>query len=116
MGYSNGDGGVHRNEEIWLPELAGRDGVIDGQHFEDCHVMGPSVIVVQGDFRLLESEIEGEPEAFLWEIPADRERVFGAILVKDCTFEDCTFTNVGIAGPPEIIDRVRESLEEHAVT
>jgi hypothetical protein len=116
MGFLNGNGKVHRNEEIWLPELAGRGGIVDGHRFEDCHVMGPAVIVVQGDFSLVENEIEGEPDAFLWDISPGRERVFGAILVKDCTFEGCDFTNVGIAGPPEVIVRIRESLEEHAVT
>ncbi len=117
MGYLNGNGEEQpRNDVIRLSELAGDDGIIDGHHFEDRHIKGPAVIVVQGDFSLLENEIKGDPDAFLWEISPERERVLGAILVKDCTFEGCTFTNVGIAGPPEVIERIRASLEEHAVT
>jgi hypothetical protein len=116
MGYSNGNGKERSGEVVRLSELAGDEGVIEDRHFEGLHIIGPAVIVVQGDFSLVENEIEGDPDAFLWTIEPHRERVIGAILVKDSTFEGCVFTNVGIAGPPEIIERIRESVEEHVVT
>jgi hypothetical protein len=116
MGFLNGNGRTLRNQVVRLAELAGDDGVIEGYHFEDCHIKGPVVLVVQGDFSIVENEIEGDPDAFLWEIAPDRERVIGAILVKDSKFERCVVSGVGLAGPPEIIERIRESVGEHAVT
>jgi hypothetical protein len=116
MGFLNGDGREFRGEVVRLAELAGDEGVIEGVHFEDCHVKGPVVLVVQGDFSLVKNEIEGDPDAFLWEIPPDRERVIGAVLIKDSTFEGCVFSNVGLAGPPEIIERIRVGVEEHVAS
>jgi len=46
----------------------------------------------------------------LWEIPPERTEVIGAILLRNCTFEGCTFINVGFAGPPEFIEQVRQNL------
>jgi hypothetical protein len=115
MGFLNGNGKEYHDEDVRLAELAGDDGVIEGVHFKDCLVKGPAVLVVQGDFSLVDNEIEGDPDAFLWEVPEHRTRVIGAILVKDSTFEGCTFRKVGLAGPPEIIERIRVSVEEHAV-
>jgi len=113
----NGEGVQHiEREDVRLCELAGTEGVIEGLHFTDCQITGPAVLVVQGDFSLVNSEILGNPDAYLWEIPPNRSRVVGAILVKDCKFERCTFKNVGWAGPPEFIERVRQSVEIHAVT
>jgi len=116
MGFLNGNGREYLGEDVRLTELAGDEGVIEGDRFKDCHVYGPAVLVVQGEFSLLDSEIEGDSDAFLWEISPDRERVIGAILVKNTSFERCTFRNVGFAGPPEFIERIRLHVEEHPVT
>lgn len=110
MGFLNGNGKEHLGEDIRLAELAGDDGVIEGFRFKDCHVKGPAVLLVEGEFNLVDNEIEGDLNAFLWEISPDRERVLGAILVKDTTFEGCTFTNVGLAGYSESIERIRQGV------
>lgn len=116
MGFLNGRGREHREGEvIRLADEAGDAGVIEGFNFINCEVKGPAVLVIQGDFSLVSNEIEGDPDAFLWEIPEHRTRVIGAILVKDSTFEGCTFRSVGLAGPPDVIERIRVSVEEHAV-
>jgi hypothetical protein len=115
MGFLNGSGREHRvGEVIDLVKLAGEDGVIESHHFENCQVKGPAVLVMQGDFSLVENEFEGDPDAYLWEIPEHRTRVIGAILVKDTTFERCTFAKVGLAGRPDFIERVRHDVEAHA--
>jgi hypothetical protein len=115
MGFLNGSGSEHREgKAINLAELAGDNGVIEGFHFEDCHVKGPAVLVMQGDFSLVSNEIEGDPDAYLWEIPEHRTHVIGAILVKDTTFERCYFTKVGLAGRSDFIERLRHDVEVHA--
>jgi len=117
MRFLNGSGKESREGKvIRLVDEAGDSGVIEGIHFKDCHVKGPAVMVVQGEFDLLRNTIEGDPDAFLWEILPDRERVTGAILVKDTTFEECTFTNVGLAGYSDFIEQVRQGVEaRHAM-
>lgn len=117
MGFLNGNGKEKRGGDIYLADLARDNGVLEGFHFEGCHVMGPAVIVVQGEFDLVNNTIEGDPDAFLWELQPDRERVTGAILVKDTTFERCKFTNVGLAGYSDFIEQVRQGVEaRHAMS
>jgi hypothetical protein len=47
-------------------------------------------------------------DEILWEIPADRPRVIGAVAVENCTFTGCHFMNVGIAGQRDLIARFRD--------
>lgn len=110
MGFLNGNGKEHFGDDIRLADLAGDDGVIEGFRFKNCHVKGPAVLVVQGEFNLVDNTIEGDPDAFLWEIQPDRERVIGAILVKDTTFEGCTFTRVGLAGYSDFIEHIKRGV------
>jgi hypothetical protein len=117
MGFLNGDGKKKRGGVVYLTDYAETNGILDGFSFEGCHVMGPAVMVVQGEFDLVNNTIEGDLDAFLWEIKPERERVSGAIVVKDTTFEGCTFTNVGLAGYPDFIEEVRQGVEaRHAIS
>jgi hypothetical protein len=117
MGFLNGDGKTKRGEDVYLADLVRENGILDGFRFEDCRVRGPVVIVVQGEFDLVNNTIEGDPDAFLWELPDERDRVTGAILVKDTAFEGCTFTNVGFAGHSDFIEQVKQGVEaRHALS
>lgn len=100
---------VYRDAVIRITELAGEQGVLEGFVFEGCDLKGPAVLVPQGS-NFANTSLIGDPNALLWEIPPDRPQVIGAILVQNCTFEGCTFINVGIAGPPDFIRQVRQSL------
>lgn len=99
----------YRDAVIRVAELAGDGGVLDGFVFEGCELKGPAVLIPQGS-NLANSNLVGDPNAVLWEIPPDRLEVIGAILARNCTFENCTFMNVGLAGSPEFIQQVRQSL------
>ena len=100
---------VYRDAVIRISELAGEQGVLEGFVFESCDLKGPAVVVPQGS-NFASSRLVGDPDALLWEIPPNRPEVIGAILVRNCTFEDCTFINVGFAGPAEFVEQVRQSL------
>ena len=100
---------VYRDAVIRVAELAGAQGVLEGFVFEGCDLKGPAVLVPQGS-NFANSNVVGDPDALLWEIPPDRPQVIGAILVRNCTFEGCTFLNVGFAGPPEFVREFRQSL------
>jgi len=104
-------GDAHEDEVIRTAELAGDEGIIEGATFTGCVIKGPAVLVLQGTSKLVGNEFEGEIDAILWEILPTRTEVVGAILVKDCVFEGCNFTNVGVAGPPDFIGRMRQNLE-----
>lgn len=100
---------VYRDSVIRVADLAGDRGVLDGFVFERCELKGPAVMIPQGS-NLANNNLMGNADALLWEIPPDRPEVIGAILARNCTFEDCTFVNVGLAGPPEFVRQVRQSL------
>ena len=115
MGFLNGGVAEYVGETIRLAEMAGDDGVVENSRFKDCYVKGPAVLLVEGEFNLVDNEFEGDPEAFLWEIPPSRERVIGAISIKDTSFEGCKFANVGLAGYPESIERIRQGIATQPV-
>lgn len=100
---------VYRDAVIRISELAGEQGVLEGFVFYGCDIKGPAVVIAQ-DSTLANTNIVGDPDALLWEIPPDRPAVIGAILVRNCTFEGCTFLNVGFAGPPAFVRQLRQSL------
>jgi len=102
---------AHDGEVIRIAELAGDEGIIEGLEFTDCVIKGPAVLVLQGRSSLSKNDFEGEIDAILWEIPQRRRNVIGAILVKDSTFEGCTFMKVGVAGSPSFIRKMRKNLE-----
>lgn len=117
MGFLNGNGKVYRDKDVRLTDLVGDDAVLEGYQFTNCRLKGPAVLLIEGKLDLVENRVEGDPDAILWEVPPDRERVIGAILVKDSTFEGCTFTNVGLAGYSDFIERVKQGVEaQHAVS
>src|ERR671939_2116917 len=97
---------VYRNAVIRISELAGEQGVLEGFVFEGCDLKGPAVVVPQGS-NFASSRLAGDPDALLWEIPPNRPEVIGAILVRNCTFEDCTFMNVGLAAAARLSEKQR---------
>ena len=100
---------VYESAVIRVAELAGEEGRLEGFVFRNCDLKGPAVLVPQGS-NFASTNLIGAPDALLWEIPPDRPEVIGAILVRNCTFESCTFLNLGLAGPPDFVKQVRESL------
>jgi uncharacterized protein YjbI with pentapeptide repeats len=98
-------------ETVQIAELAGDEATISELSFEGCEVRGPAVILPQG-CEFSGTQFEGALDALLWEIPVERTRVVGAILVDRCRFSDCTFSNIGIAGPPQAIAGFRAGIEE----
>lgn len=98
----------HYEDRVIRPwEFIDRDGIMDGYTFEGCDIRGPAVLVFQGT-TITHNEFRGDPEAFLWEIPPDRPLVFGAVLAKNCTFTNCVFENIGVAGPSAFIQEFRK--------
>lgn len=102
---------VHDEDVVRITDLVDDDGVLEGHEFTGSVIKGPAVLILQGESKLVNNEFEGEIDALLWEISPSRREVIGAILVKDSTFEGCTFMNVGVAGSRSFIRRLRKNLE-----
>jgi len=94
-----------------LPQLANSD-VLDGFFFEGCQIIGPAVLAVLNNVTLTNNRFDGDLSALIWEVPISRQSVIGAIGIQNCTFNNCTFTRIGLAGPPEFITKLRQALAE----
>jgi hypothetical protein len=104
--------GTYKDRVIRLCELVGENGVLTSVRFEHCDIKGPAVIVLQ-DSTLSHNNLGGpSADAILWEIPLARPVVVGAVLAKNCVFDRCTFMNVGFAGPPDLIAKMRAGSKE----
>jgi hypothetical protein len=100
---------TYESKVVRLTELAGDEAVLRDFVFIDCDVRGPAVILLRGS-TLANSMLGGPADSVLWEIPAERMQVVGAILVENCTFEQCRFSGVGFAGPPDAIAQMRTEV------
>jgi hypothetical protein len=99
------DGGVIR-----ISELVGVDGVLDGHTFIGCEINGPAILYLTNP-TLANTTLGGPTiDAVLWEVAPHRQIVSGAIHASNCTFERCSFANIGFTGPPEVIQELRNSV------
>jgi hypothetical protein len=98
---------TYEDSVVRISELVSSDGVLSGCVFNRCRIDGPAVLVLRGG-SMVDCDLGGPTsDAVLWEVPRYRPRVVGVILAEDCTFEKCAFSNVGIAGPPDLIWQLR---------
>jgi len=95
-------GNRYEQQVVRIALFAG-DGRIRGETFERCDIRGPAVIVPLGKTVSEHNSFDGTADAVLWEIPPERSRLIGAVALESCTFIRCRFTNIGIAGPGDLI-------------
>lgn len=101
---------VHRGKVIRLCELTVTRALLENVTFEDCHLLGPAVVAVLDHNEFNGIVIDGELEAVLWEVPPERKSVIGAIGLQGCKLRNCRLTDIGLAGPREFAQRIRDSL------
>lgn len=102
---------IYRGGVVRISAIAGDFGGLEGFVFEGCEIRGPAILVPQGS-AFTGSSFMGDPDAWLWEIPPERTEVVGAILVRDCTFDNCTFVDIGLAGTSEFVHQIKRSLDQ----
>lgn len=100
---------IYHDQTVRLADLAALEDVIDGFVFERCQIVGPAVVALLGDTRISGCQWSGDPEAIIW--PAHgRDKVVGAIGLKNCQITGCEFFRVGILVPDSQIDVVRSGF------
>jgi hypothetical protein len=102
---------TYEGKTVRITELVAVDGVLEDYTFIDCHINGPAIIVMDRarPSRLTRNELGGTADRILWEITPDRGIVLGLVIARNCTFERCTFLNVGWAGNRNQLDEIRNS-------
>lgn len=92
-----------RNEVVRISELTVTTFVLEGLEFSNCRILGPAVLVSLGNTDMIRCNWDApDLESIFWEISPARKAVVGAVAVRDCTFSSCSFSLIGLAGPPEM--------------
>ena len=99
----------YRNQLVRLSDLAVTQDTIERVTFENCTLVGPSVIALLGESRIEGGSWDGAPEAFLWPI-GDRRHVLGAIGLVSCSLIGCRFERIGLAYPDDQSDMIRQAF------
>ena len=103
---------THRSFRI--VDLVSDDDIITGRTFEDCTIYGPAVLTLLNDVTMDSNTFEGSRDALFWELPEERERVIGAIGLRDCRFRRCVFRRIGIAGKRGLIELFTRTMPADA--
>ena len=98
-----------RDDVVRLAALTVNTSRLEGYGFSNCRIIGPAILGILNNVTIAGSRFDAPGlDAIFWEIPPGRGPVVGIIAVADCTFSNCTFENIGVAGPPEL----REALAD----
>lgn len=96
---------------IVLTDLVGIPPVIQMVDFEDCRLVGPTLVAALGPLELVDSTLPAGN--FIWEFPGREGEMVGVIGLMDCAIRRCTLEGVGLAVPPgsrgEIVRRIASS-------
>ena len=97
-----------RDEVVRIAELTVNTSLLEDLEFTNCRIIGPAVLALLGGVTIAHCGWDAPGiDAVFWEVPPERGVVVGAVGVARCTFSNCRFEGVGIAGPREL----REQLE-----
>lgn len=99
----------YRSQVIRVADLAVTSHLIAGVTFQDCLILGPAILGLQGSGTLSHCIFEGGPEQMFWEVPEGSFRI-GAIGLIDCHFVGCRFEGIGFAAPRGVIDEFLRGL------
>lgn len=93
--------------------MATRQPLIQGKTFTDCIIEGPAVLLALSgvNFDACNMGVTGDDPRSLILMPMAKNKVVGAIGMKDCVFTRCRFFAVGFTGPDAFIDRMIQVLD-----
>jgi hypothetical protein len=92
--------GRFRDEVVRIAELTVNSSTLQDLEFSNCRIIGPAVLVLLDNVTIAHCSWDAPGfDAIYWEVPPERGFVVGAVGVARCTFSNCRFEQVGIAGP-----------------
>lgn len=102
------------NRNFRIMELVDTDNVIRKRTIEDCTLFGPGVLVQtgHGPNYFIEGTLVGEEDSFFWELAPDQQAVQGAIGIENCTFRNCRFSEIGVAGPAHFVRQWKAAFHQ----
>lgn len=97
--------GEHRftNRVVRMADLTVNTTTIEDLSFSNCRIIGPAILALLHDVTI-DGAGWNTPsiDAIFWEVSPGRGAVVGVIGVANCSFSNCQFENIGIAGPPQL--------------
>jgi hypothetical protein len=104
---------VFTNERVRLSDLVDEiTFVIKGKTYEDCDILGPAVVALSGVGTMDHVRfVTDDLDEVLWEVEPENARRLGVIGLDSCVFRRCRFIAVGVAGTPELTERLRKEFE-----
>jgi hypothetical protein len=100
-----------RDEVVRIAELTVNTSTLENMEFSNCRIIGPAVLVLLGEVNMLHATWDApDLDAVFWEVPPTREVVVGAVGVLRCTFSNCRFEQVGVAGRPELRAQMEQAF------
>ena len=101
-------GGSHLLERVL--ELADEGSRLTGWTFEECWLIGPAVVAFTGSTTIEGVEVKGSPDTVLYRVDSYGDEASGCIQLDSCTFKDCRFGRMGLAGTSEDQQWLREKF------
>jgi hypothetical protein len=106
---------VYRDKPLRLTDLVerGKSRLFDVEA-DRCQILGPAVILLGDDIRMSGNTWDhagGGIDALIWDVPDGRTVALGGLRLERCTFTNCRFVNVGIAGHRGDITRFLEASQ-----
>lgn len=100
---------TYRNQTVRLADLTVVSSEIREVVFENCTIDGPAVLAMFG-CEMTNSSLEGDLDATLWVVPAEREQVVGVVAMVNCRIYGCRLTRIGIAVPEAEVEVYRQGF------
>lgn len=97
---TQGEPRVLHKQDVRLNDLADAEGYISNLLVQDCTVYGPAVVVF-GGVNFTGCTFDPDAESVLWPVQRGRATVTGALMFRNCSFENCRFVGVGLAVPED---------------
>lgn len=93
----------YQDEVIRIAELTVNTSLIEDSEFVNCRIIGPAILGLLGGVTISYSTwVSPSLDAMFWPVPPERNPVIGVVGVRNCTFSNCRFEEIGVAAPPEM--------------
>lgn len=90
---------------IRVSDLTRESNTVRNKVFDDCYIYGPAVAVITGTTEIRNNNFDGSPDSIF--IITTNQTVWGTIVLDNCIFTNCKFSNVGFIGDATTIAKIK---------